>query len=56
MNTKHSLLPLALTLCAGALSSAAQDTTTWKFAFGDRAPASGWTQVVPTDIYSSNRG
>ena len=56
MNTKHSLLPLALTLCAGALSSAAQDTTTWKFAFGDRAPASGWTQVVPTDIYSTNRG
>ena len=56
MNTKHSLLPLALTLCVGALSSAAQDTTTWKFAFGDRAPASGWKQVVPTDIYSNNRG
>lgn len=56
MKMNHQLLPLALALCAGTLSSPAQDTTTWKFAFGDRVPESGWTQVSPTNIYSIERG
>jgi len=56
MKMNHQLLPLALALCAGTLSSPAQDTITWKFAFGDRVPESGWTQVSPTNIYSIERG
>ena len=56
MKMNHQLLPLALALYAGTLSSPAQDTTTWKFAFGDRVPESGWTQVSPTNIYSIERG
>ena len=46
---------LQLLLCA-VLTVSARAQTGLKFAFGDRAPESGWTHVAPTNFYAAETG
>ena len=50
---KIILLPVVF--CA-ALAVNAQEKSSFKFAFGDRAPQTGWTQITPTNFYSAETG
>jgi lysophospholipase L1-like esterase len=50
---KITLLPVVF--CA-ALAVSAQEKSSFKFAFGDHAPETGWTQVAATNGYSDAAG